>query len=321
MAEAPAIPPEGAVSPPSDDVPVPQPRPDKEPDTQGPSIPPKTGPALPDPRSAAQPDENMPEDELACRRRLKALGVAFEERKAEHDATVGCSIPYPLELKSLGGSIALSPDAEMNCAMAEATARFAAETISPAAEAEFGSPLKSIDQASAYVCRPRHNGRKISEHAFGNALDIARFRLVDGTAIDVGHGQIHPDLAGDPRVTVIEGLNARDLTPEDLGGRLPDFIVSDVSFISLKLALPPALALARAGAKAVLLVKPQFEAGREAIGKGGLLRNPADAERLAEDLRAWLDGVPGWRAIGFCASPIDGGDGNREFLLGGEKTR
>ncbi len=183
---APAIPPEGAVSPPSDDVPVPQPRPDKEPDTQGPSIPPKTGPALPDPRSAAQPDENMPEDELACRRRLKALGVAFEERKAEHDATVGCSIPYPLELKSLGGSIALSPDAEMNCAMAEATARFAAETISPAAEAEFGSPLKSIDQASAYVCRPRHNGRKISEHAFGNALDIVRFRLVDGTAIDVG---------------------------------------------------------------------------------------------------------------------------------------
>ncbi len=141
------------------------------------------------------------------------------------------------------------------------------------------------------------------------------------SAVDVGHGQIHPDLACDPRVTVIEGLNARDLTPEDLGGRLPDFIVSDVSFISLKLALPPALALARAGAKAVLLVKPQFEAGREAIGKGGLLRNPADAERLAEDLRAWLDGVPGWRAIGFCASPIDGGDGNREFLLGGEKTR
>ncbi len=183
---APAIPPEGAVSPPSDDVPVPQPRPDKEPDTQGPSIPPKTGPALPDPRSAAQPDENMPEDELACRRRLKALGVAFEERKAEHDATVGCSIPYPLELKSLGGSIALSPDAEMNCAMAEATARFAAETISPAAEAEFGSPLKSIDQASAYVCRPRHNGRKISEHAFGNALDIASFTLSDGKTVEVG---------------------------------------------------------------------------------------------------------------------------------------
>ncbi|MFC3208626.1 TlyA family RNA methyltransferase [Aquamicrobium soli] len=141
------------------------------------------------------------------------------------------------------------------------------------------------------------------------------------SAVDVGHGQIHPSLAGDPRVTVIEGLNARDLTPETLGGRVPDFVVSDVSFISLKLALPPALALARAGAKAVLLVKPQFEAGREAIGKGGLLKNPADAPRLAEDLRTWLDGMPGWRAIGFCPSPIEGGDGNREFLLGGEKTR
>src|SRR5690606_20563412 len=63
------------------------------------------------------------------------------------------------------------------------------------------------------------------------------------------------------------------------------------------------------------------EAGREAIGKGGLLRNPADAERLAEDLRAWLDGVPGRRAIGCCASPIEGGDGTRDFLLGGGKAR
>jgi len=139
-------------------------------------------------------------------------------------------------------------------------------------------------------------------------------------AIDVGHGQIHPKISSDPRVTVIEGLNARDLTLADLAGRRPDFIVSDVSFISLTLALPPALALARAGAKAVLLVKPQFEAGREAIGKGGLLKNPDDAGRIAEGLRDWLDAVPDWRAFGFCPSPIEGGDGNREFLLAGEKT-
>src|SRR5437667_3579488 len=86
------------------------------------------------------------------------------------------------------------------------------------------------------------------------------------TAIDVGHGQVHPDIAGDPRVMVIEGLNARDLTAADLGDRVPDFLVCDVSFISLKLALPPALALAGEGARAFLLVKPQFEAGREAIG-------------------------------------------------------
>ncbi|MER8439903.1 TlyA family RNA methyltransferase [Mesorhizobium sp. M1312] len=139
------------------------------------------------------------------------------------------------------------------------------------------------------------------------------------TAIDVGHGQIHPDIAGDPRVTVIEGLNARDLSAADLADRIPDFIVSDVSFISLKLALPPALAIARSGARAIFLVKPQFEAGREAIGKGGLLKDPYDAARVAGLLQDWLDGVPGWRSLGLHLSPIEGGDGNREFLLAGIK--
>ncbi|RUY61091.1 TlyA family RNA methyltransferase, partial [Mesorhizobium sp. M7A.F.Ca.CA.001.05.1.1] len=126
------------------------------------------------------------------------------------------------------------------------------------------------------------------------------------TAVDVGHGQMHPDIGGDPRVTVIEGLNARDLAVTDLGGRIPDFIVSDVSFISLKLALPPALGLAKAGAKAMFLVKPQFEAGREAIGKGGLLKDPFDAARVAGLLQDWLDSVPGWRSLGLHLSPIDG---------------
>jgi 23S rRNA (cytidine1920-2'-O)/16S rRNA (cytidine1409-2'-O)-methyltransferase len=139
------------------------------------------------------------------------------------------------------------------------------------------------------------------------------------TAIDVGHGQIHPDIAGDPRVTVIEGLNARDLSAADLADRIPDFIVSDVSFISLKLALPPALAIARNGARAIFLVKPQFEAGREAIGKGGLLKDPYDAARIAGLLQDWLDGIPGWRPLGLHLSPIEGGDGNREFLLAGIK--
>ncbi|MCK9551214.1 TlyA family RNA methyltransferase [Aquamicrobium sp.] len=141
------------------------------------------------------------------------------------------------------------------------------------------------------------------------------------TAIDVGHGQMRGEIEADPRVASIEGLNARDLTAADLGGRVPDFIVSDVSFISLKLALPPALELAAPGARAVLLVKPQFEAGREAIGKGGLLKNPDDAERVACSLRDWLDAQPGWRAAGLRPSPIEGGDGNREFLLAGVKDR
>jgi 23S rRNA (cytidine1920-2'-O)/16S rRNA (cytidine1409-2'-O)-methyltransferase len=141
------------------------------------------------------------------------------------------------------------------------------------------------------------------------------------TAIDVGHGQMRGEIEADPRVASMEGLNARDLTAADLGGRVPDFIVSDVSFISLKLALPPALELAAPGARAVLLVKPQFEAGREAIGKGGLLKNPDDAERVACSLRDWLDGQPGWLALGLSPSPIEGGDGNREFLLAGVKDR
>ncbi|WP_292289941.1 TlyA family RNA methyltransferase, partial [Mesorhizobium sp.] len=118
------------------------------------------------------------------------------------------------------------------------------------------------------------------------------------TAIDVGHGQMHPGISGDPRVTVIEGRNARDLSSADLGGVVPDFIVCDVSFISLKLALPPALAIAGDGARALLLVKPQFEAGREAIGKGGLIRDQADAERIAGLLGDWLGGIPGWRVLG-----------------------
>ncbi|MFN3548364.1 MAG: TlyA family RNA methyltransferase [Mesorhizobium sp.] len=138
-------------------------------------------------------------------------------------------------------------------------------------------------------------------------------------AFDVGHGQLHESLRADPRVTVIEGLNARDLAAAHLGDRRIDMIVSDVSFISLRLALPPALALAVPGALGVFLVKPQFEAGREAIGKGGLLRDPQDGPRVARELADWLAEQSGWRTIGVVPSPIAGGDGNHEFLLAGVK--
>ncbi|MBS9719770.1 TlyA family RNA methyltransferase [Tianweitania sp. BSSL-BM11] len=139
-------------------------------------------------------------------------------------------------------------------------------------------------------------------------------------AVDVGHGQLHPSLASDPRVTSIENKNARELSVADLGGAAIDLIVCDVSFISLTLALPPALDLAAPGAAGVFLVKPQFEAGRDAIGKGGLLKDPAEAPRTAERLRLWLDAQPGWTATGLTPSPIEGGDGNKEFLLGGKKS-
>ncbi len=140
------------------------------------------------------------------------------------------------------------------------------------------------------------------------------------TAIDVGHGQMHPRIASDRRVTNIEGLNARALTGSDLGGRTISFIVSDVSFISLKLALPQALKLAKAGAKCVVLVKPQFEAGREAVGKGGLLKDPSQGKSIAATLEDWLTNETGWHSLGLIPSPISGGDGNQEFLLAGQKT-
>lgn len=140
-------------------------------------------------------------------------------------------------------------------------------------------------------------------------------------ALDVGHGQLDEKLRKDPRITVVEGLNARDLTSSHLDGKSPDFLVSDVSFISLTLALPSALSLAAPGARGVFLVKPQFEIGRPGIGKGGILKDPADGPRIAEKLRAWLDAQPGWRSLGVCDSPVAGGDGNHEFLLGGIKDR
>ncbi|MEP3436878.1 MAG: TlyA family RNA methyltransferase [Hoeflea sp.] len=139
-------------------------------------------------------------------------------------------------------------------------------------------------------------------------------------AVDVGHDQLHPSLASDQRVSNREGLNARELTRDHLEGREIGAVVSDVSFISLKLALPAALDLASSGAFAVLLVKPQFEAGRAAIGKGGLLKDAAQGPIIAEDLAAWLGFRPGWSATGPIASPIEGSDGNHEFLIGGVKA-
>ena len=139
-------------------------------------------------------------------------------------------------------------------------------------------------------------------------------------AVDVGHGQLHPSLRGNPRVSNHEGVNARFLAADIGAGQPVEAVVSDVSFISLKLALPPALALAAGGSFCVLLVKPQFEAGRESIGKGGMLKDPTRGPIIAQSLSEWLETQAGWTSKGICPSPIDGGDGNREFLLGGLKS-
>lgn len=138
-------------------------------------------------------------------------------------------------------------------------------------------------------------------------------------SVDVGHGQMHERLKANPRVTNIEGLNARAMTRDDIGGAAFSMVVSDVSFISLKLALPPALEMAEPGSLAVLLVKPQFEAGREAISKAGLLKQPETAPAVAADLETWFVRDMGWNSLGLMPSPIAGGDGNHEFLLAGTK--
>ncbi|EJN03008.1 TlyA family RNA methyltransferase [Phyllobacterium sp. YR531] len=192
------------------------------------------------------------------------------------------------------------------------------------------------DPASAYVSRAAlkliAGLDQFAIKVTGTALDIGastggftQVLLERGAqhviAVDVGSGQLHQTLQAEPRVTNLENLNARTLTRDHLVGMPVSLVVSDVSFISLKLALPPALELAEKGAHCVLLVKPQFEAGREAIGKGGILRNPEDGIRVANDLRDWLDQLPGWEALGLCPSPIEGGDGNREFLLAGIKSK
>jgi hypothetical protein len=147
---------------------------------------PKPAKPLADPRSANIAEDKMPDKEIACRKRLNVLGVAFEDRKAKRDPDAGCSLPYPLAVKSLGATIELAPEAMLDCQMVEALARFTKDIASPAAKAQLGSELKSVTQASAYVCRPRHNGQKMSEHAFGNALDISSFTLKNAMVVEIG---------------------------------------------------------------------------------------------------------------------------------------
>lgn len=135
---------------------------------------------------------------------------------------------------------------------------------------------------------------------------------------DVGHGQLHPSLGADARVVSLEGLDARRLTREVVAEPV-DAITADLSFISLAKALGPALALAAPGAFLVALVKPQFEVGRDRVGKGGIVRDEAAREDALQSVSAWIAAQPGWHVVGSIPSPITGGSGNVEFLVGARR--
>lgn len=132
-------------------------------------------------------------------------------------------------------------------------------------------------------------------------------------AIDVGYNQLDWSLRNDSRVHVMERTNFRYTTPEDLAGPVPDFATIDVSFISLTIILPPLLALLRRPARVVALIKPQFEAGKEKVGKSGVVRDRKVHQEVLERILAYAAGL-GFRLEGLTFSPITGGEGNIEFL-------
>ncbi len=181
-----------------------------------------------------------------------------------------------------------------------------------------------------YVSR---GGHKLEGALSGFALSVVGLRCLDlgastggftdcllqhgareVVAVDVGHGQLHWKMRQDPRVKVYEGVNARDLSGLTEETDKPfDLVVSDVSFISLRKVLPPAFDLLSSGGRVVALIKPQFEAGRAEVGKGGIVRDVAVRERVVRELVAWAEDFP-VTTVGTIPSPLPGRDGNEEFL-------
>jgi 23S rRNA (cytidine1920-2'-O)/16S rRNA (cytidine1409-2'-O)-methyltransferase len=134
-------------------------------------------------------------------------------------------------------------------------------------------------------------------------------------AVDVGHGQLAWKLRNDARVVVMEKTNARHLdralVPDPI-----DLVVCDASFIGLEVVLPAALALAKSGAHLVALIKPQFEVGKDRVGKKGVVSDPALHQEVCDRIAAWVADMPGWSVLGIVESPIKGPEGNVEFLIG-----
>lgn len=133
-------------------------------------------------------------------------------------------------------------------------------------------------------------------------------------AVDVGYGQLAWSLRTDPRVRLLERANIRTLAREAIGDVI-DLAVIDVSFISLRLVLPKMTVFVRPAGRIIALIKPQFEVGRGLVGRGGIVRDPALREGAVRDVTAAAEAL-GLRCVGTIVSPIEGRDGNREYLLG-----
>ncbi len=196
-----------------------------------------------------------------------------------------------------------------------------------------------VDPADAVVVEgppPRfvsRGGEKLATALEAFAIDVAGRRVLDAgastggftdcllqagaahvVALDVGHGQLHPRIRHDERVTVIERFNVRDVTREVVGGPV-DMVVADLSFISLTLVVRALLGVCREGAELVLLVKPQFEAGRRDVSRGrGVIVDPEVQQRAVDDVTSALE-TAGAEVRGVIDSPIRGGEGNKEFLV------
>ena len=136
-------------------------------------------------------------------------------------------------------------------------------------------------------------------------------------AVDVGHGQLAWSMRNDERVVVLERTNARHLTVEHIP-EPADWVVCDASFIGLATVLPAALALTKPGAQLATLIKPQFEAGRENVGKGGVVRDPDVHAAVCARVKEWVE-AQGWEVQGIATSPITGPEGNVEFLLSAQR--
>jgi 23S rRNA (cytidine1920-2'-O)/16S rRNA (cytidine1409-2'-O)-methyltransferase len=205
-----------------------------------------------------------------------------------------------------------------------AIAAKAAHLVSPSEPVELrGAPRRFVGRG----------GDKLDAALTGFAVDVHGMRALDAgastggftdcllqrgarqvVALDVGHGQLHERLRADTRVVVRERVNVRHVEPDDLGG-LVDLVVADLSFISLRTVLPSLLRVARPGAHLVLLVKPQFEAGRDEVSRGaGVIRDPQVRARVRDQIDAALRDA-GAAIMGWMESPLPGADGNVELFV------